>query len=66
MVDSEDGVENLIVGHLVRLGRHLTPDLDGVWISTDPGSRVEVKLGIRDFILKIMRPLCAHVFFFAH
>ena len=26
--------------------------------------RVEVKLGIRDFILKIMRPLCAHVFFF--
>ena len=27
-------------------------------------ARVEVKLGIRDFNLKIMRPLCAHVFFF--
>ena len=46
VVDSRDGVENLIVGHLVRLGRHLTPDLDGVWISTDPGSRSNLEFGI--------------------
>ena len=29
-------------------------------------ARVEVKLGIQDFNLKIMRPLCAHVFFFKY
>ena len=46
MVDSEDRVENLIVGHLVRLGRHLPPDLDGVWISPDPESRSNLEFGI--------------------